>query len=90
MSLAATRRNLPGYLSDTIYPYYSLSFAWRGGRAENARAERSKKRKNAPSVGNKLPTAPHGDGEPKCGNIVSEAVPVRFLGYKRLRVFRSK
>ena len=33
VSLAATRRNLPGYVSDTIYPYYSLPFAWGGVRA---------------------------------------------------------
>ena len=38
----AKRRNPPGAISDMIYPYYSLSFAWRGARAVNARAERSK------------------------------------------------
>ena len=46
------------------YSALCLSFVWRGVRAVNARTERSKKRKNDPSIGNKLPPAPHSDGEP--------------------------
>ena len=56
-------RNLPDYFSDTIYPYYSLPFAWGGGRTRE-RADGEVEKKNAPSVGNKLPPAPHNDGEP--------------------------
>ena len=97
----------------TIYPYCSLSFAWRGGHThervdgEVAKVDMSRSRldmaarthgldmrheprrvvvrekENAPSVGNKLPTAPHIDGEPKCGNIVSEKAHGRFLRYVR-------
>ena len=46
---------------------------------ESAQSERSKK--NAPSVGNKLPPAPHGDGEPKRGISYLKHISEDFPGY---------
>ncbi len=86
VSLAATREISPATLQipsnrNIASPSYGEVAA-----RESAQAERSKEN-NAPSVGNKLPTAPHSDGEPLRANF---ALLVRCCRNEMLRNARSR